>query len=553
VKQVFENATIGHSVGTITPTLNSDEDKPTLNFGIIEGNTNDAFEIHSTLGSIVVANRLNFEDVPTYSLKVRVSLQTSTSTRVTVVSVEIQVQDVNDDSAKFAMDPTIFSVSEKTIIGTLVWNFTAVDSDGSANGILHYSLLHQEPYEKFRINKLTGGLYLQSQLDYETCSSYMLIVMATDQSRRVEDRLNSSVTVSIKVQDENDNVPFFTSKSTTDIYELEPLHTAFHTVIAEDLDANENGRVTYKIVSGNDEGIFHLNCDNGRLSLAKPLKRDVKRYTLNVSATDHGPSPNAASQVVSVVVKADQNHAPRFSSPQYEAKVQENSPIGSDVLKVMAFRGDLGKSRNEVLHSSIEYQYFKRFLISDRNATLKYFIPEGLADGKFKVHPTTGAITVAGPIDREFQAEYSLIVYAQDEKQFYVYDSTVVNIKIVDENDNSPNFHDSCTDLTVPENNELGVIHTFTAEDPDLGKNGEVTFVIGAGNVENMFNVDLHSGKLTGRPVDRERRSHYQIVIIAQDQGSPVRKTTCNITISVDDENDSPITFSAPSESEELR
>jgi hypothetical protein len=184
---------------------------------------------------------------------------------------------------------------------------------------------------------------------------------------------------------------------------------------------------------------------------------------------------------------------------------------------------------------------------------LKYFIPEGLADGKFKVNPTTGSIAVDGVIDREMQEEYSLIVYVQDEKQLYVYDSTTVNIRVLDDNDNSPNFHDSCTDLTVPENNELGVIHTFTAEDPDLGKNGEVTFVIGAGNVENMFNVDLHSGKLTGRPVDRERRSHYNLVIIAQDQGSPLRKTACNVTISVDDENDSPITFAAPSESEELR
>jgi hypothetical protein len=280
--------------------------------------------------------------VPNYSIKVRASLKTTSNLRVSVITVEIQLLDLNDDSAKFTQDPTIFSVSESSRIGKLVWNFTAVDSDGNMNGILHYSILHQEPFEVFRINKLTGGLYVQSQLDYETCSSYLLVVMATDQSRRMEERLNSSVTVNIKVHDENDNVPYFISASTTDIYELEPLQTAFHTVIAKDIDAEENGRLSYRIMSGNDEGIFNLNPENGRLSLAKPLKREVKRYSLNISATDHGSTPNVASQILSVSVKADQNHAPRFSSPQYEAKVPENSPLGTDVLKVVAFRGDLG-------------------------------------------------------------------------------------------------------------------------------------------------------------------------------------------------------------------
>lgn len=169
------------------------------------------------------------------------------------------------------------------------------------------------------------------------------------------------------------------------------------------------------------------------------------------------------------------------------------------------------------------------------------------------MHPTTGAISVVGSIDREEESEYSLMVYVQDENQLHVYDTTTVVITLLDDNDNAPNFRDSCSDLTVPENNELGVIHVFTAEDQDLGNNGEVTFVIAAGNVENMFNVDLHSGKLTGRPLDRERRAQYTLIIIAQDQGTPSRKTTCNMTISVDDENDSPIIFVAPSKSEEQR
>lgn len=107
-----------------------------------------------------------------------------------------------------------------------------------------------------------------------------------------------------------------------------------------------------------------------------------------------------------------------------------------------------------------------------------------------------------------------------------------------DINDELPNFRDTCTDLTVPENHELGVIHTFTAWDLDLGRNGEVTYSITSGNQENMFSIDFNGGKLTSRPLDRERRSQYNLLVVAQDQGLPVHRSTCNLTIFVDDEND---------------
>ena len=105
---------------------------------------------------------------------------------------------------------------------------------------------------------------------------------------------------------------------------------------------------------------------------------------------------------------------------------------------------------------------------------------------------------------------------------------------LADLNDEHPNFKDTCTDLVVPENHELGVIHTFKAWDLDLGRNGEVTYSIVSGNPDNMFSIDFNSGKFTSRPLDRERKSHYQLLIAAQDQGLPVQRTICNLTVFVE-------------------
>lgn len=174
--------------------------------------------------------------------------------------------------------------------------------------------------------------------------------------------------------------------------------------------------------------------------------------------------------------------------------------------------------------------------------TFLYVLPQGASDGKFAIHPSTGSISVNGNLDRELQNEYNLTVYAHDSQVMSLYDTTHVTIKILDANDNPPLL--SCVNLQVPENQELGVIHTFAGVDPDAGRNGEVTFSISHGNPENTFTVDLHSGQLKSRPLDRERKAVYKLLITAQDQGLPVQKTSCNVTITVTDENDnSPVFF----------
>ena len=114
--------------------------------------------------------------------------------------------------------------------------------------------------------------------------------------------------------------------------------------MAIDLDSGQSGRVTYSIGSGNEGGYFVLNPANGHLSLAKSLKREQLAYfSLNITASDQGTPTNLATQILQITVEEFTSHPPQFVERRFEARVQENSLIGTEVLKVTAFGRDQGK------------------------------------------------------------------------------------------------------------------------------------------------------------------------------------------------------------------
>ena len=59
------------------------------------------------------------------------------------------------------------------------------------------------------------------------------------------------------------------------------------------------------------------------------------------------------------------------------------------------------------------------------------------------------------------------------------------------------------------------------------------------GNLGNKFTIDMHTGELTARSLDREQHSRYILQIQAQDRGTPITyQGHCNITVIVEDQND---------------
>ena len=105
----------------------------------------------------------------------------------------------------------------------------------------------------------------------------------------------------------------------------------------------------------------------------------------------------------------------RFENTPYVVDVFEDTPIGSTIL--MLFATDLDHGKN----AKISYRMLPPF-------------------DKFSVERETGALVVAGALDRESVPTFSLTVIAEDGGISPLADQTEVEMSIVDVNDNAPRF-----------------------------------------------------------------------------------------------------------------
>ncbi|XP_047493063.1 protein dachsous-like [Penaeus chinensis] len=520
--RVKEGVDVGEEVGSVIAVDRDASENGRVTYTILSGNTFGTFDINKTTGQVFTAREVDFELTAEYMLQVKAVDASSTNPQSSIINVKIEVLDENDQSPVFKDDPIIFSISENTAIGTPVWNFTATDLDSGDNGYLQYALTQQSPKKVFKLDATTGMLTLMAPLDYEEHLEFTLVVTASDQPRDETKRRQASVTARILIEDYNDNSPKFVSRGRIDIMEDEPRGYPVLHVIATDEDSLDNGRVTYIITSGNEDGSFALDYETGVLTIVKALDRErATQYRLNVTASDHGQPPRSAMQVIEVFIEDVNDNPPKFSQPVYKANVSEGAPPGTSVIRVTATDRDYGT-----------------------NSNLTYIIPAGIGDNKFRINPGTGEIHTVATLDREEKDQYTLTIYVRDGSFPAQYDTASVLVTLTDVNDHAPEFRDSCYPLRVPENTDLSVIHTVLATDRDAGSNGRVRYSITDGNINNKFSIGSYTGQLSSRPLDREANAKYFLVITAEDRASSPLRGICNITITVEDQNDNDPKFS---------
>ncbi|EUB58169.1 Protocadherin Fat 4 [Echinococcus granulosus] len=136
-----------------------------------------------------------------------------------------------------------------------------------------------------------GRIFTTRSLDREQESVYELHVLATDRPVGIEtpeERVYTSealllstpyntatATISVSIQDLNDNPPHFVHPTNTSI----PIRVSFQEdvgfvltrMVAIDPDNGKNGTVSYRIVRGNRHGVFKLGEYSGDLYIGKKM------------------------------------------------------------------------------------------------------------------------------------------------------------------------------------------------------------------------------------------------------------------------------------------
>ncbi len=165
--------------------------------------------------------------------------------------------------------------------------------------------------------------------------------------------------------------------------------------------------------------------------------------------------------------------------------------------------------------------------------------------------PSSGILVLRSSLDREASSEIHLVVTATDGGERPRSASVRAAVTVMDVNDNAPRFPSvssasssvlsspsSPLVLTVSEDAASGaVVARMEAADADEGDNGRVRYALEELDLDHDFGpafvIDPETGALstTSSGLDRERREKYELVVTAQDEGSPPKKTKRNIQV----------------------
>ncbi|XP_043917634.1 protocadherin Fat 4 [Protopterus annectens] len=490
---VAENVPLGYTVARVTTSDEDEGDNAISRYSLVDSSL--PFSINPSSGDIIVIRSLNREDTDLYVLKIAAHDSGWTvSTDMTVF-----VTDVNDNPPRFSWPSYFLEYPEVNEVGTKVIQVTATDPDWDTNGQVFYFIRSQTEF--FKINSTTGEIFNKQSLKYQNSSSlasaninrHSFIVTASD---RGSPALMSETTVIINIVDSNDNAPQFElTEYFTPVTKNAKIGTRLIRVTATDeKDFGPNSEVEYFVSGGNSSNRFNLQRNSGWISIASSLGYDVnKNFRIEVIAKDKGNPPLSSYATVKVVVTEENYHAPEFAQKQISISIPESLTVGSVIRTVSA------KDRDP-----------------DMNGFITYSILSGNDAGLFKINTTSGALTLAKPLDYETQQSHDLTVIAADGGWISKTGHLGVTIHVTDVNDNVPVFNPEEFFTMVLENAPSGTtVFSLNATDADSGANGKIAYAIQSSD-SDLFVIDPNTGVITTQGfLDYEIKQSYHLTVKA--------------------------------------
>ncbi|XP_069022576.1 protocadherin Fat 3a isoform X10 [Embiotoca jacksoni] len=509
--------------GEVVAVLNTrDDDSSAVNrqvsYHITGGNYRGVFALGLVQGEwkMYVKGPLDREERNLYIINVTAS----DGLFVSQATVEVTVIDTNDNRP--VCDQAVYTafVPEDLPVNGVLLRVGATDADVDISAWIQFSL-HGPNSQDFIIDHDTGEIKSSVLLDRETTPEYRLVAQATDGGGRW-----CRAEVQLVVTDVNDNPPIFSlSLYTASVYEDTITKALLTRIQAIDPDEAGPGRMVLYSLADSAGGFFSIDESSGIVVLERILDREVQpTYQITVRASDQGsPLPLFSLVNVTITVLDINDNPPVFERRDQLATVPEDVGVGTEVLRVHAASKDIGT-----------------------NAEITYSIRSGNEHGKFHIHPLTGAILVAQPLDYETCRDYFLTVEARDGGTPPLSAITTVNINLTDVNDNAPMFSRDLYTAAVSEDATIGEpVVQLIAEDVDSHLNGAILYSIVSGDRDNQFFIDPLSGVIkVNKQLDHETVSSFCLSIRALDSGVPPMSSTVTVNIDISDINDNPPAFS---------
>ncbi|XP_023251947.1 protocadherin-10-like [Seriola lalandi dorsalis] len=424
-----------------------------------------------------------------------------------------------------------YTISEEIKEGTAVGNIAKdLGIDPNILKARGFRIVSGSTEPLFQVNQNDGILYVNRKIDREKICQRTVVCLINLKSV-LENPLEIHY-VAVEVLDVNDHSPSFPENNKRlEISESTLPGTRFQLHAALDPDGGVNSIQQYKLSPNKN---FRLEVkDRGKdgkvpiLQLQSPLDREAfSSHTLLLTAQDGGKPPKSGTMEILIDVLDVNDNAPVFIKDAYSAEINENSPIGTIVIRVNATDVDEG------LNGEVSFSF------GNVNSKVREL---------FDVDPTTGEITVKGQLDYEVDDSYEIDIQASDNGAVPLRTDKSVSVNIKDINDNAPVIDVTSLSNKISEDSRPGTtVALLSITDLDSGVNGkvisfvkgDVPFTLTPSIQDNMYAV------VTKSKLDRENKSIYDVTVIAKDAGEPALTSEKTLRVVVSDVNDNSPEFS---------
>lgn len=457
-------------------------------------------------------------------------------------TLRVTVKDIDNYEPTFGADVYHGRVPEQSPENTVVDGLEkCFAEDRDASGIDAYNIVSGNERKYFKIETRAEGsrkfLVLKTTsvpIVRDPKSPYITLTVQAKQT--------GTTKIKIYIEDANDHTPKFTQNTyTAKIEEDASVQSSVNVrVNAKDEDVGTNGGLYYYLNPLND--YFMVDAVTGTVKVAQALDYSIaSSYSLTVFAKDRGNPPKSSSAKVNIQIEEDvrsyppanspnpgQNTGPFFPEGSYTTSIREDFPIGGALLLIRAADNDpVGP-----------------------NKKLTYAL-SGTGNTDFKINAGSGLVTLAKSVDYTSGGsnKYTLTVRATDGGGLSVESKLFIEIQDVDENGFTPKFNPQQKVVNIQEDLAIGKsVTSVSASDADgSGPDGTVMYSIIQGSGMGVFKVVSNTGDIvTDAPLDREKRSFYDLVIKAEDKATFPKSSNLYLMINILDKDDNNPYFSKP-------
>ncbi|XP_015435266.1 PREDICTED: cadherin-related tumor suppressor [Dufourea novaeangliae] len=564
-RQIREGIHVHTPIVTITAEDPDSNENGVVTYSIASQDPEDQirrFGINPSTGVIHTLLPIDREEVDTYKLVVVAtdSAQPPSARLSAEKLVIVIVEDINDNAPMFVSMSAVVLPSKGTNLQKeiTVCQLIARDLDSSTNGLVTYELLRSSVNysDMFRIHRTTGQLTMRLPRSLknnpERITKYQVGVRATDEAVQAERRSTETYLTVIVPGEEGEDQPIWEHRGQIEgsVYENEPIGTSILRVTARSRRSSIDLEYYVTNVTAGSGGpqvdrLFDVDTKTGVLSTAAALDREtgIQWYEVELYAVGVGGTrPSTTSTKVRVTVLDKNDVAPTWGTGTWKFKISEEAPPSTVVTVLKAFDPDT--------IGTLTYTLVPNHRPGGGGVTSSSHEPlndteQGQQQQQFRLHPSTGQLTLSEALDREAREKYVLRVRADDGLQ---HTDVTLTVEVTDTNDNAPTFQSTAYSFDVPENMPRGSrIGQVVATDADAdGPNSQLSYTLISDWANDVFSLNPSTGVFTlTASLDYEQVQHYILVVQATDGGVPALSSTVTVYCNVVDLNDNAPIFEA--------